>query len=109
MGEQILIKDLAEDLIRLSGYVPHEQIEIIYTGLRPGEKMYEELWNEDEEVIATSNAGVKRAIKKHIDGTKIEGKIHDLLKSARVFNRQEIVAKIKALIPDAELTEMIAE
>ncbi|MFC1769714.1 UDP-N-acetylglucosamine 4,6-dehydratase family protein, partial [Nitrospirota bacterium] len=48
MGEPIRIVDFAENIIRLSGYVPHEDIEIIYTGLRPGEKLYEELFDKSE-------------------------------------------------------------
>jgi len=46
MGQQIRIQDLAEDLIRLSGLEPNKDIEIIYTGIRPGEKLSEDLWEE---------------------------------------------------------------
>jgi FlaA1/EpsC-like NDP-sugar epimerase len=106
MGQPIKIKDLAEDLIRLSGFIPYEQIEIVYTGLRPGEKMYEELWNDDEEVVATGHPGIKMAMKKEEDLGKLDLKIHDLLKAASVFNRDEIVAKLKAVIPDALLSEI---
>ena len=55
MGEPILISDLAADLIRLSGQVPNKDIDIIYTGLRPGEKLFEELSLSEEEVFKTSN------------------------------------------------------
>lgn len=55
MGEPILISDLAADLIRLSGQIPNKDIEIVYTGLRPGEKLFEELSLSDEEVSKTQN------------------------------------------------------
>ena len=53
MGQPVKIFDLAEELIKLSGMKPHEDIEIVFTGLRPGEKLYEELLLAEEGVLPT--------------------------------------------------------
>ncbi len=55
MGQPVKILDLAKHLIKLTGHVPYKDINIVETGLRPGEKLYEELLIESEELIATSN------------------------------------------------------
>ena len=59
MGQPVRILDLARHMIRLSGFEPHDDIEIVFTGLRPGEKLHEELVAADEEVGATSNERIK--------------------------------------------------
>src|SRR5438445_1671493 len=61
MGEQIRVADLARNMILLSGHIPDQDIKIVYTGLRPGEKMYEELFDRDERVEPTSHEKIKRA------------------------------------------------
>lgn len=55
MGEPVLIDKLAREMIRLSGYIPDQDIKIVYTGIRPGEKLYEELFLDSEEFIKTDN------------------------------------------------------
>ena len=55
MGEPVLIDKLAREMIKLSGYIPEQDIKIVYTGIRPGEKLYEELFLESEEFIKTEN------------------------------------------------------
>ncbi len=62
MGKQIKIVELAENIIRLSGFIPHKEIKIEYTGMRPGEKMYEELFDESEKMIPTSREKLRIAV-----------------------------------------------
>jgi FlaA1/EpsC-like NDP-sugar epimerase len=63
MGEQIKVADLARNMIVLSGLVPDQDIHIVYTGLRPGEKLFEELFEETERVVPTSHSKIQRAVR----------------------------------------------
>ncbi len=67
MGEPVRIADLAHDLIRLSGLVPGKDIEIVYTGVRPGEKLFEELINDGETVIKTSHEKIMALAGREVD------------------------------------------
>ena len=63
MGEQIKVADLAKNMIVLSGLVPDQDIHIVYTGLRPGEKLFEELFEDSEQVEPTSHPKIQRAVR----------------------------------------------
>lgn len=100
MGEPVKIVDLARDLITLSGFRPGEDIEIVYTGLRPGEKLFEELSIAGEDMIPTVHP--KIAVWKNIpkDREFLRANIQKLIEAAYAQDRQRIVELIKILVPN---------
>lgn len=78
MGEPVKIVDLATNLIRLSGYIPGEEIEIVFTGLRPGEKLYEELLMKEEGMQETENKLIHIGKPIQIDEEKFLGQLDEL-------------------------------
>jgi len=100
MGEPVKIVDLARELITLSGLRPGEDIEIVFTGPRPGEKLFEELSIKGEDMQPTRHPkiGIWRNIP--MDSNKLRAGINELVDIARVRNHSEIVQKIKELVPE---------
>ena len=100
MGEQIRIVDLAKDLISLSGLTPGEDIEIVFTGIRPGEKLYEELFQEGEEALPTAHEKIFRT---HSPWVMAEGELEDgiaaVLEAARREDIAALTASLQRLIP----------
>ncbi|MEL7658536.1 MAG: polysaccharide biosynthesis protein, partial [Bacillota bacterium] len=72
MGSPVKIADLAKDMIKLSGYIPDEDIKIVYTGIRPGEKLFEELLTQSEGATATRHDKIFVAQPAQVDCTKLE-------------------------------------
>ena len=72
MGEQIMIRDLAERMIRFHGFVPGEDIEIEYTGLRPGDVLNESLYSADETLEGTPYPRINRLIRKPRFGNELD-------------------------------------
>ncbi|MFA5238154.1 MAG: nucleoside-diphosphate sugar epimerase/dehydratase [Phycisphaerae bacterium] len=99
MGEPVKIVDLAKELITLSGFSPEEDIEIRFTGVRPGEKLFEELSIAGEDMQLTKHP--KIAIWKNIvkDREKLRAGINELVGIAKTKNCGEIASKIKELVP----------
>jgi FlaA1/EpsC-like NDP-sugar epimerase len=99
MGEPVRIVDLAEELIRLTGSVPYEDIDIVFTGLRPGEKMYEELLEEGEGVLPTSHEKIRVLAAVETDFVAIHNEVKHLLAAADRLNLPVMVGLLHALVP----------
>lgn len=98
MGDPVKIVDLARDLIRLSGFIPDEDIKIEFTGLRPGEKLYEELLTAEEGLVATKHA--KILISQPISHNAIEFmKELEKLKGVLSKSGEEIAQVMKEIVP----------
>jgi len=100
MGEPVKINKLARQLIRLRGHVPDRDIQIVYTGLRPGEKLKEELANAEELHEKTYVDGVMRFTGLIETPEKINSEIKSLLKNVSERNRRDIKKSLAKLLPD---------
>lgn len=100
MGEPVRILDLAEELIRLSGFTPYEDIDIVFAGLRPGEKLFEELLIDGEGIKPTSHKKIKILEAVEQDEKVVQADIELLLKSAYNNNVPEIMALLKKIVPE---------
>lgn len=103
MGKQVRILDLAEDLIRLSGLEPGRDIEIVYTGIRPGEKLSEALWEPGTPLEPTAHPDIFRLGNGREDTSSLEEWVARLLALAQANNSQEIVRFLDEMIPGATI------
>jgi FlaA1/EpsC-like NDP-sugar epimerase len=99
MGKPVKIVDLARDLIKLSGMEPDRDIKIEFTGLRPGEKLYEELFTAEEGMNATRNVQIFKARTAPANRPAINRCVARLTKSAVSGNDQKIVALLSRCLP----------
>ena len=100
MGEPINISSLAENLIRLSGFIPNKEIKIKYTGLRPGEKLYEELFDHAEKIISTPNSKFRMAIPRVPERDELYGYIAELEVIVRMKEIERIIPAIQKIVPN---------
>ena len=100
MGEPIPILDLAEELIRLSGLDPYEDIDIVFTGLRPGEKLFEELLIEGEGILPTSHEKIKVLAATEIDLKFCEALIDQMYAAAISNDVKGIIEGLHRLVPE---------
>jgi FlaA1/EpsC-like NDP-sugar epimerase len=100
MGKSVKIVDLANKMIRLSGLTVGKDIEIIYTGLRPGEKLFEELLNNSENTIPTHNKQIMIAKVQANDLEHVNQEISKLLALFNSQNNLQIVSQLKSIVPE---------
>jgi FlaA1/EpsC-like NDP-sugar epimerase len=100
MGAPVKIMDLAVKMIKLAGYIPNEDIKIKITGLRPGEKLYEELISDSSKAMPTHHE--KIMISKDItnDFNLIDKKINEIIEAALRYKSSEVVSRLKKLVPE---------
>jgi len=100
MGDPVPIVDLAYQMIRLTGLVPERDIEVHFTGLRPGEKLFEELLTDEENTLPTHHPKIKIAQVKKLDGPDLMSKVDAVLSNLYGLSKQEIVILIRELVPE---------
>jgi len=100
MGKPVRIYDLAEKMISLSGFVPHKDIKILETGLRPGEKLYEELLANHEENLPTVHKRIMVARIRPMDYSVARQEIETLLSRLDDMEEMEIVRSMKKIVPE---------
>lgn len=98
MGQPIKVTDLAKEMIKLSGYKPGVDIAIKYVGLRPGEKLKEELLTKAEGVTATSHEKIFVARPEKIDASQLAGQIEELAKLALAVEGEGVKAKLRQVV-----------
>jgi len=100
MGDQIRIVDLAEDIIRLSGLEPGKDIEIVYTGIRPGEKLSEALWDEGMHYQPTDHPDIVRLEDDGaLEGEALQGTLDELTRLVRDSDSQALIGLLNERVP----------
>lgn len=109
MGAPVKIADLAKNMIRLAGFQPGKDIEIVYTGLRPGEKLYEELLNQKELTMPTANEKIMVANVRENDYDSMSKLIDELIHSAQKGLTFPSVKLMKQIVPEFKSRNSIYE
>lgn len=109
MGESVKIVDLARKMIKLSGFEVGKDIHIVFTGLRPGEKLYEEVLNIKETTLPTPHKRIKRAKVREYDFEEIKEEIQELENILEDGNTFEVVRKMKLIVPEFKSKNSVYE
>ena len=100
MGHPVKIADLAKNMIRLAGFTPGKDIQITFTGLRPGEKLYEELLNQKETTLPTDNEKIMIARVREYDFDAISAEINQLIAVSHEDKIFTTVRQMKHIVPE---------
>lgn len=109
MGHPVKILNLAKNMIRLAGYIPGEDMQIVFTGLRPGEKLFEELLNKKEITLPTSNKKILIAKVREYDYEQVQQNITELVHLAESNKPFLVVKKMKEIVPEFKSKNSIYE
>jgi len=109
MGDSVKIADLAGKMIRLSGLTPGKDIQIKFTGLRPGEKLFEELLNKEENTLPTHHPLILIAKVKEYSFDEVQKEITELIAMAGTKSNNELVQKMKEIVPEYKSKNSIYE
>lgn len=109
MGTPVKIADLATKMIQLSGLEPGKDIEIKYTGLRPGEKLYEELLAQKENIIPTYHEKIMIARVRSYDYMQVQEQIHQLIQIAKGGDVWQVVEMMKKIVPEFKSNNSVFE
>lgn len=109
MGEPVKIYDLACDMIRLSGYEPNVDIKIEFTGLRPGEKLFEEISLADEDVDKTGNDKIVSMKPVAYDYDELRAHLDDLKETISEESPQKMFSQVKMIVPTFNHNEMSSD
>lgn len=109
MGKSVKIVDLAEKMIKLSGFTPYQDIDIKFTGLRPGEKLYEELLNDLENTLPTHHQKIMIAKVRDNNFDEVCALIDRLFEIAKSNNSLDIVRQMKCIVPEFKSQNSIYE
>ena len=100
MGQPVKIVDLAKKMIKLSGFTPGVDIKITFTGLRPGEKLYEELLNQEEETMPTHHEKIKISKVRVYNYTQVVSDLNEIIAMNLNGDDLKMVKKMKAMVPE---------
>ena len=109
MGKSVKIVDLAKKMIALSKLTLGKDIQIVYTGLRPGEKLYEELLNDEENTLTTYHPRIMIAKVREYEYNRITNDIQNLSKLFKFQDNMQIVSKMKEIVPEFKSKNSIFE
>lgn len=109
MGKSVKIVDLAKKMIQLAGLVPNQDIRIEYSGLRPGEKLYEELLNDNENTMPTHHSKIMIGKVREYEFDEIQNQIYNLIDSARRSEDMQVVKLMKELVKEYKSQNSIFE
>lgn len=109
MGKPVKIIDLAKKMIRLAGFIPESDIKIKIIGLRPGEKLYEELLNDTSKTLSTHNIKIMICQDEYEDYNDINKAISELIETAKFESNEKVVEKMKEIVPEFKSMNSIFE